>query len=161
MADLAHEANYRVTWVAGELTITNPAAPTTTILNAGVALEGRLTPTGLARDSATDRKDTTKLNSTFGTQSVGRRNFTLSVTAVRDSVDTGGVEAALTYKALGWLVIRDNIVATTAWTAAQTCEVYPVQVDNPNKAAPAVNEDQTMMFGFALRNQPTLNAIVA
>ena len=160
MADLAHEANYRVSFVAGELTITNPASPTVAQLNGGVALEGRLTPTGLSRESTTDRKDTTKLNSTFGTQSTGRRNFNLSVVAVREATDVGGVEAALTFKALGWLAIRDNVAATTAWTAAQVVEIYPVQCDNPNKAAPAVNEDQQMTFGFAMRGQPTLNAVV-
>ena len=161
MADLAHEANYLVAFVPGDTTISNLLAPSAATIISGVDLEARITPTGLSRESTTDRKDTTKLNSTFGTQSTGRRNFNLSVVAVREVGDTAGVEAALTYKALGFLVIRDYLPSTTAWAATQKCEVYPVQCDNPNKAAPAVNEDQMMTFGFAMRAQPELLATTA
>lgn len=158
MSDLAHEGNYLVAFVPGASGIPNIASPSAATIITGVDLEARITPTGLTRDSTTDRKDTTKLNSTFGTQSVGRRNFSLSITAVREVGDTAGVEAALTYKAFGFLVIRDHLAATTAWATGQKCEVYPVQCDNPNKAAPAVNEDQTMVFGFAMVAEPNLLA---
>jgi hypothetical protein len=158
MADLAHEGNYLVAFVPGVAGIPNIASPSAATIISGCDLEARITPTGLARDSSTDRKDTTKLNSTFGTQSVGRRNFTLSVTAVREVGDTAGVEAALTYKAFGFLVIRDHLAATTGWATGQKCEVYSVQCDNPNKQPPAVNEDQTMVFGFAMVAEPNLSA---
>lgn len=158
MPDLAHEQNYRVTWVP---TIANPAAPTVSELTAGVELSGRITPTGLTREPSTDRKDTSKLNSTFSTQSTGRRSYNLSVTFVREVADTGGLEAALTYKAIGHLVIRDSIISTTNYVAAQKVEVYPAQADSPSKAAPAVNEDQMITVGFAMRADAELNAVVA
>ena len=158
MADLAHDGLYKVAWVP---TITNKAAPTVAELGAGVDLECRLTPTGLTREASTERKDTSKLCSTFSTQSSGRRSFNLQVVAVREEDDTTGVEAALVYKANGYLVIRDNLAATTDWAAAQEVEVYPVQVDQPTKSAPAANEDQTITVGFALTGDPALSAVVA
>lgn len=163
MPDLAHDGNYLVTFVPGGLT--NKAAPTKTELDGGVALECRLTPTGLTREASTERKDTSKLCSTFSTQSAGRRSFNLQVVAVREEGDTSGVEAALVYKALGDLVIRDNKLSEdnggTGWTAADEAEVYPVQCDQPTKSAPAANEDQTVTVGFAMTGDPVLDAVVA
>lgn len=161
MADLAHEGNYRVTFVPGENAITNKNAPTTTQLGTGIELAPRVSPTGLTREPSTDRKDTSKLNSTFTTQSTGRRSFNISVQFVREVGDTAGLEAALTYQALGFLVIRDSVSSATAWTAAQKAEVYPVQVDQPAKSSPAVNEDQMITVGFAMRDEPALAATVA
>jgi hypothetical protein len=157
MPDLAHEGNYLVTWVT---TIADKAEPTVTELGAGVDLEGRITPTGVTREPSTDKKDTSKLNSTFSTQSTGRRSFNLSVQYVREETDTGGLEAALVYKALGYLVIRDNIAASTAYAASQEVEVYPVQVDQPAKSPPAANEDQMITVGFSMRDEPALDAVV-
>ncbi len=163
MADLAHDGMYLVAFVP---TIVNKAAPTVAEINAGTDLECRLTPTGLTREGSTETKDTSKLCSTFNTQSAGRRSFNLSVVAVREEGDTTGVEAALVYKALGYLVIRDDKlsgteVGGTGWTAADKCEVYPVQAMQPNKSAPAANEDQTITVGFAMTGNPALNAVVA
>jgi hypothetical protein len=161
MADLAHEGNYLVTFVPGEEGIAAKAAPTTTELGTGIDLEPRITPTGVTREPSTDRKDTSKLNSTFGTQSTGRRNFNLSIQFVREVDDTSGLETALVYKALGFLVIRDDLPASTAYAAAQPVEVYPVQVDQPQKSSPAANEDQMITLGFAMRDEPALGAVVA
>lgn len=158
MADLAHDGMYKVAWVP---TLADPASPTITELTAGVDLECRITPTGLTREASTERKDTSKLCSTFSTQSAGRRSFNLQVVVVREEDDTTGVEAALVYKANGYLVIRDNVAASTDWTAADEVEVYPVQVDQPSKSAPAANEDQTITVGFALTGDPELAATIA
>lgn len=159
MPDLAHDGMYLVTFVPGGCA--NKAAPTVTELESGIALECRLTPTGLTREASTERKDTSKLCSTFSTQSSGRRSFNLQVVAVREVGDTAGVEAALTYKALGDLVIRDDAPATQPYAPDDTAEVYPVQCDQPSKAPPAANEDQTITYGFALTADPVLDAVVA
>lgn len=151
MSDLAHENMYLVTF----LDLTDPlpdlSALTVAQLNAGVHCEGRMTPTGLQRDPSTERKDTSKLNSTFATQSVGRRSYALGITYVREPDDISGLEAAMVYKKPGVVVIRDNKPADgTGWTEADSYEAYPVQCDEPAKSNPAANEDQTIMQGFAM-----------
>lgn len=156
--DLAHDGMYKVTFVPGGLT--DKAQPKVTELTAGVDLECRLTPTGLTREASTERKDTSKLCSTFSTQSSGRRSFNLQIVAVREDGDATGVEAALVYKADGDLVIRDNKLASVDWAVADDAEVYPVQCDQPSKSAPAANEDQTITVGFALTGDPVLDAAV-
>ncbi len=161
-ADLAHDGMYLVAFVP---TIANPAAPTVAEIVAGTDLECRLTPTGLTREATTDAKDTSKLCSTFTTQSAGRRSFNLQVVAVREEGDASGVEAALVYKAKGFLVIRDYRLTAAeggaGWTAGDKAEVYPVQCMQPSKSAPAANEDQTITVGFAMTANPVLNATVA
>lgn len=159
MADLSHDGMYRVVFVPGG--VADKSAPTVTELEGGVALECRLTPTGLTREASTERKDTSKLCSTFATQSAGRRSFNLQAVYVRETDDAAGVEAALTYKATGDLVISDDTLATEAWVADDKAEVYPVQCDQPSKSAPAANEDQTVTVGFALTGDPVLDATVA
>jgi len=159
MADLGHDGMYRVAFMPGGFA--NKSAPTVTELESAIQLECRLTPTGLTREASTEWKDSSKLCSTFSTQTAGRRSFNIQVVAVREVDDTTGVEAALTYKVLGDLAIRDNKLGAEPWTAADTAEVYPVQVGQPNKSAPAANEDQTITYGFGMTGDPVLDAVVA
>jgi hypothetical protein len=155
MADLGFDGMMKVSFVP---TIVNIAAPTVVELTAGTALEGRLLPDGLARPSDTARVDNSKMASTFNTNIAGRRTFDgLMVKYVRGpSTDTAAlaVETALVYKAEGYLVIRSNIVSTTAWTAAQKVEVYPVQVLNPNPDNPGPDTLQAVEVQFAMTREP-------
>src|SRR3954470_10804397 len=107
MADLGFDGMVRVAFVP---TLTSIAAPTVAQITAGVDLEGRLRPDGLATPSDTGRIDNSKLKSTFGTEIVGRRSFSgISVTYVRGpetDTEAGEVEDALVYRAVGYLVVR-------------------------------------------------------
>ncbi|MGH9006030.1 MAG: hypothetical protein ACRDYV_23130 [Acidimicrobiia bacterium] len=158
MTDLAHDGQYRVAFVP---TIADLAAPTVAEIGAGVDMECRITPTGLQREWSTERKDTSKLCSTFSTQSSGRRSVSLQIVYVREESDTTGLENALVYKADGFLVVRDDEAADNAWAATDKCEVYPVQCDQPSKSSPAANEDQTITVGFSMTGEPELEAVVA
>jgi len=153
MADLAHDGMYLVYFVP---TLTNPASPSVAAITAGTALHARMTPGGLKRDASTDSKDTSKLNSTFSTAGAGRRHFDLSIEFVREVGDTSGVEAALVYQANGYIVIRDDKLSSVALAAGDKVEVYPVQVEQPSKSAPAANEDQKITVGFAMTGDPSL-----
>lgn len=158
MADLIHDANYKVAFLS---TLTSTSAPTAAQLTAGTQLDPRMTPSGLTRDATTATVDTSKINSTFTTMAVGRRAFSISVTIVREATDAGGVEAALVYQASGWLCVRDNIAGSGAWAAANKLEVYPVQVGAASKAAPAANELQTITYTFTMTADAVLNAVAA
>jgi hypothetical protein len=153
MADYGFDGMIKVGWVP---TIADISAPTVAELTAGIDLEDHLVPDGLSTPSDTAEIDNSKLSSTFNTAVVGRRNFNgLSVTYVRGS-DSGAqeVEDALVYQAAGYLVVRRDVVASTAWAAAQTVEVYPAQAKQPAPADPAENTLQTVQVGFTLTSEP-------
>jgi hypothetical protein len=155
MADLGFDGMVRVAFVP---TIANISAPTVVELTAGVDLEGRLRPDGLATPSDTGRIDNSKLKSTFGTEIVGRRSFSgVSVTYVRgpeSDAEATEVEEALVYRAVGFLVIRRDKLATAAWASGDRVEVYPVQVAQPNPANPGPDALQEVEVGFAVTSEP-------
>ena len=70
MSDIISDGYTRVSWVSS---ISNTAAPTTTELNAGVALESYITADGYENGVTTAKVDTTALNSTQNTAAAGRR----------------------------------------------------------------------------------------
>ena len=62
---------------------------------------------------------------------------------------------ALVRGASGYMVVRRDVVSTTAWTAAQKAEVYPAQCMRPNPATPAANALQTVTVGMAVTDSLT------
>lgn len=155
MADLGFDGMVRVAFVP---TIANIAAPKVSELTAGVDLEGRLRPDGLATPSDTGRIDNSKLKSTFGTEIVGRRSFSgITVTYVRgpeSDTEATEVEEALVYRAVGFLVIRRDKLATEPFAIGDRVEVYPIQVAQPNPANPGPDALQEVEVGFALTGEP-------
>lgn len=142
MADYGFDGMVKVSWVS---TIANIATPTAAELNAGVALEPRLTADGLDTSAATANIDTSKMNSTANASVIGRDTFTIMVKYVRGS-DTAAqlVETTLIRGASGFLVVRRNALSTVAWTVADKVEVYPVQCHRPNPDKPAPNALQAV-----------------
>jgi len=162
MADYGFDGMIKVSFVP---TIANLSAPTTAELTAGTPLEDVLTPDGLTISSDTATVDTSKLSSTFTANIVGRSSFTLGIKYVRgtDTKQTA-VETAMVRGANGYLVVRRDIVASTAWTAAQKVEVYPCQVGEANPDNPAPNALQTVsipLTNTALPKTLTSRATVA
>lgn len=161
---LVHDGNYLVTWVP---TIANMAAPTIAELTAGIDLECQITPDGLSREASDEMVDTSRLCSVFTTQRIGRTSFEVSLTLVRlDTSAVGGATEDEAYDTLqkgtlGYLVIRDNLPATTAYAASQEVEVYYVEAGTRSKATPAANEQMTFTVPFSVMTEPQLNAVVA
>lgn len=136
MADIVSDGMVKVSFVP---TISNTAAPTTSELNAGQALEEFLTPDGLGLEFGTDEVDVTALNSTFGATLPGRRTLSGSLT-LKDQGRNVAPFSTFAGKPDGYVVVRRNLASTTAWTAAQLVEVYPVQAGTRAPIAPAANE---------------------
>ena len=159
MADYGFDGMIKAAFVP---TIASVDGPTVAELNAGVDLEGRLTADGLSISSETASIDTSKLNSTGNSEIIGRDTFSVSVTYVRGS-DSAATEVqdALVRGASGYLVVRRNLVSTTAWTAAQEVEVYPVQVKRPSPNTPAANALQTVVVGMSVTDTNKVRAIDA
>lgn len=160
MPDYGFDGMIKVSFVP---TIASIAAPTTAELNAGTSLEDVLAADGLSISSDTASVDTSKLSSTSTSQIVGRSTFSLSIKYVRGTAATA-VETAMSRGANGYLVVRRDVVATTAWAAAQKVEVYPCQVADVNPDSPAPNALQTVtvpLMNTALPRTLTNRATVA
>lgn len=142
MADYGFDGMIKVAFVP---TLTAPGAPTAAQLTAGTSLEGRLTPDGLSIGIETASVDTSKLNSTANSQTIGRDSYTLSVKYVRgDDTAATAVQTALVRGASGYLVVRRDKLATVAWAVADKVEVYPVIIGRANPDSPAPNALQTV-----------------
>jgi hypothetical protein len=154
MADLGFDGMVKVSWVP---TIASLAAPTVVELTAGTSLEGRLLPDGLTISADTGEIDNSKMNSIANTVIVGRGTWTASIKYVRgDAADSAAtaVETAMAPKANGYLVVRRDIVATTAWIAAQKVEVYPAQVGYANPDSPAADTLQAVEVPLKITGTP-------
>src|SRR3954452_9997532 len=118
--------------------IANIAAPTTAELNAGVQLDGLLPPDGLVgSEPDTGDVDNSKLNSTFNTTTPGRIGYSGSLLRFIKQVGTDTVYNTLIYGFATNIVIRRDVVSTTAWGAAQAAEVYPVICGEVRDLTPA------------------------
>jgi hypothetical protein len=155
VADLVSDGFIRVSWV---VSISNINAPTVAELNAGTALQGYLTPDGLGVSADTAGVDNSKLSSTFTTMQAGRRSYDLSLTWILQSPRV--LEAVLVYQATGNLVVRREVLATTAWTIAQRVEVYPSQCGQPSPVY-GVNEMQRRDLSLFCTADPAVDATVA
>lgn len=160
MADYGFDGMIKVSFVP---TIADLSAPKVTEMSAGTPLEDALTPDGLTISSDTATVDTSKLSSTFTSNIIGRSSFTLGIKYVRgtDAKQTA-VETAMVKGANGFLVVRRDIIASTAWAAAQKVEIYPCQVGDANPDNPAPNALQTVAIPLTNTAPPkTLTSRVA
>lgn len=152
MADFGFDGLIRVDLVP---TIVNLGAPTVSELTAGTRLDRRLTPDGLRTGAETADIDTSKLSSTSNSAVIGRDTFTVGVKYVRgDDAEALEVEEALVRGATGYLVVRRDLAADTAYAAAQTVEAYPIQVKRPNPDNPAANALQAVDVPMTITRQP-------
>lgn len=156
MADLVSDGKIRIYWVTA---IANISAPTVAELNAGTRLDTFVTPDGLKREWTTQPVDNSRISSTFDTEDVGRRKPALGVTIIRQD-GTDVIFNLLAYKAVGFLVVRDNIDASTAWAAAQKCEVYPAKCHQRSKMY-GPNTLQRADIPISCTTDPDDNATVA
>lgn len=142
--------------------IANIAAPTTTELNAGVALDGLMTPDGLVGfEPDTGDVDNSKLNSTFSTVSAGRASFSGTLIRLIKQTGTDTVYNTLVYGFATNIVIRRDSSAGTAWASSDKVEVYPVQCGEVRNLAPEANAVHKYEVMTKITAQPNLRATVA
>jgi hypothetical protein len=159
--DFASDGQIRIFWV---LTIASIAAPTVAELNAGTDLTPVMTADGLVGFEAnTADVDTSSINSTFDTKTIGRDSF--SGTLVRLKKQTGGTDSI--YNTMnsrgtsGYVAIRRDIAYATAWTAAQKCEIYPAILGPIRRLAPIANNVTKYEVDTKISSAPNLNATVS
>lgn len=157
MSDLVIDGHVRVSWLTA---VANVHAPTVAELSAGTSLESLITPTGYKNKPTTNPVDTSSLASTFTTENAGRRSFAASLELKRQ-VGSDPVYAMLAYQAFGYLAVRRNLTAATAWASGQNVEIYPVQCGQREQADPAMNEVAKYTVPVFLTADPDDNAVVA
>jgi hypothetical protein len=154
-----NDGKTRVYWVT---TISNISAPTVAELNAGLDFTERITPDGLAIPAETADVDNSSLASTFTTNRAGRRSFSPEVTFKRGDNPTDDLPwSTLTYQTMGYLAVRRILPYTTAWTAGQEVEIYPIECGERNSIPPAPNEVAKFTSQMKLREEPDTAAVVA
>ncbi|MFF4489415.1 hypothetical protein ACFY0F_23450 [Streptomyces sp. NPDC001544] len=159
MSDLISDGMTRVAWVSS---IANISAPTAAELTAGSDFTTRITPDGLKLDPSTADVDTSSLASTFDTKTVGRVGFDVELTFKRGT--TGAEDLPFTtlkYGVSGYLAVRRGVAYSTAWTAGQKVEVYPITCGEPQNSSPAANEVLKFVSPMKVTSQPSTNATVA
>lgn len=159
MADFAVDGLTRVAYVT---TIVNIALPTTTELNLGTLLQTIMTADGLVGfEPNTADVDTTGLNSTFDTKGIGRDSFSGTLVRLKKQTGTDTVYNLMIRGAVGFIVVRRDIVETVAWTTAQAIEVYPVICGATRRLAPIQNNVTKYEVDTKISAAPALRAAVA
>lgn len=142
--------------------IANIAAPTVAELNAGVALDGLMTPDGLVGfEPDTGDVDNSKLNSTFSTVSAGRVSFSGTLLRLIKQTGTDTVYNTLVYAFATNIVVRRDVTASTAWATSDKVEVYPIQCGEIRNLAPEANSVHKYEVMTKITSQPNLRATVA
>jgi hypothetical protein len=159
MPDITADGKTRVYWVT---TIANINAPTTTELNAGIALNSTITADGLVGFKPdTADVDTSALDSTFNTMVNGRTSFSGTLLRLKKQSGTDTIFTTLIRDAAGYIVIRRSIAATTAWTSTQPCEVYPSLCGEVARVDVEPNSLERYEIPIKITASPALRSAVA
>jgi hypothetical protein len=159
MADITADGKTRVYWVT---TISNINAPTTTELNAGIALQSTLTADGLnGFQPETADVDTSSLDSTFSTMVNGRTSFSNTSLRLKKQSGTDTIFTTLVRDTAGYVVIRRSVTATTAWASSQAVEVYPALCGEVARMDPEPNSVERYEIPIKVTSSPALRAAVA
>jgi hypothetical protein len=159
VADSLADGMTRVAYVP---TISNNAAPTTTELNAGILLQSVITADGLVGFEAnTAEVDTTALDSTFDTKTIGRDSFSGTMLRCKKQTGTDTAYDTLVRGVLGYIVVRRDIASTTAWASSQKVEVYPITIGQAKFLPPEANSVRKYEVPTMISAAATLRATIA
>ncbi len=157
--DIPMDGKTRVAYVAS---IANITAPTTTELNTGLLLQSLITADGLIGwEPDTADVDTSALDSTFDTKTIGRDSFSGTMLRLKKQSGTDTAYNTLTRATAGYIVIRRYIASTTAWTAAQKVAVYPIVCGNTRELQPESSSVGKYEVPMKISDTPELRATVA
>lgn len=142
--------------------IANISAPTVAELNAGVQLDGLITPDGLVGfEPDTGDVDNSKINSTFTTTTAGRASFSGTLLRLIKQTGTDVVYNTLVEYYETNIVIRRDTPSGTAWTVGDKVETYPVQCGFVRNLAPEANAVHKYEVPTKITRQPALRGTVA
>lgn len=160
MADIIGDGRERWDFV---LSIANIAAPTAAECNGGTRLSQWMTKdgaTGFVADTAD--APTSSKESTFQTQVNGMISLNNPRFRLKRQTPLGSDAAfiALATDATGFAVRRNSVLATTAYSAAQIVDVFPVQISQNAKVDQADNMPELYEVPVKITAQPKFNVAV-
>lgn len=161
MADVYSDGMTRVAYVPAIANITGPT--TAELNNAGsVLLQDKITADGLMGfEASTAEVDTSALASTFDTKGIGRDSFSGTGLRLKKQTGTDTAYNTLTRGTTGYIVIRRDVVETTAWAAGQKVEVYPIVCGREKLLPPEANSVRKYEVPTPITSAPELRATVA
>jgi hypothetical protein len=163
MADSLSDGRTRVHWVT---TISNINSPTAAEINAGVNLTSFLTPDGLVGfEPETADVDVSALDSVFDTKVAGRASFSGTLLRLKKNAAADNPSADTRYDLFvrdlaGYVVIRRDLPAGTAVSAAQKVEVYPSVTGETRNIAPESNTVHRYEVPVKVSSTPQIRATV-
>lgn len=159
MADIITDGKTKVSWVPS---IASTSAPTTTELNAGIALQDTATADGMVGfQPDTASIDTTALSSTFDTARGGRAQYSGTMLRFKKQTGTDTIYDTLVRYATGYIVVRRDTAESTAWASSDNVEVYPVECGEVRHMDPEANTLHRYEVPLFLTDAPDLRAQVA
>ncbi len=142
--------------------IANIASPTTTELNAGILLHSVMTPDGLMGfEPETADVDTASLDSTYNSVGIGRDSVSGTGLRMKKQTGTDTPVLTLTRGTSGYIVVRRDISAATAWASGQKVEVYPIVCGTRKRLAPEANQVAKYEIPTKVWSQPNIDATIA
>lgn len=159
MADFSSDGMTRVAYVPA---IANIAAPTTTELNAGILLQSLITADGLEGfEATTSDVDNTALNSLFDTVTIGRDKYSGTMLRMKKQLTGDTAYTTLVRGTTGFIVIRRDVLETTAWTSGQSVEDYPIICGIRRRLKPEGNTLTKWEVDTKIYLQPSPFAVIA
>lgn len=151
-----------MTRVAVVPTIAVQALPTVAELNAGILMQSYITPDGLIGfEATTSEVDNSSLASTFDTKTIGRTQFSGTMFRLKKQSGTDTPFTTLVRGYTAFVVIRRNVLETTAWTAAQVVSIFPTICGDRRDLAPEPNSIQKYEIPLMVYAIPTITGAVA
>lgn len=159
MPDSLADGRTRVAWVPS---IANINAPTVAELNAGTLTHANMTPDGLVGFEAdTADVDNSALDSTFDTKVAGRASYSGTMLRLKKQTGTDLLYNFFVRDLTGFVVVRRDVAAATAWAAAQAVEVYPAVTGETRLLAPEGNSIRKYEVPIKVSAQPNLRSTTA
>ncbi|GIF14783.1 hypothetical protein [Actinoplanes teichomyceticus] len=159
MPDIIGDGKEAWWWV---LSITNPAAPTKSEIDAGIRISQWMTKdgaTGFAPETAD--APTSSIESTFDTNVNGRRTFSGPRIRLKKQSGVDTAYNAMTPDATGYLVRRKSLAATTATATGQAVQVFPAMCAETAVLDVEDNMPERYDIPIKITAEPKLRATIA
>lgn len=160
MADIIIDGKVKVYEVPA---IADPAAPTTTELDAGENITDILTADGLVGFAPdTNEVDNSSLASTFNTRLPGRAAYSGTMLRLKKQSQAGDtIYDTLVREYATNIVVRRGVDQAQAWAASDEVEVYPIRCGEVRNLDPDPDTVQRYEVPVFMASEPELRATVA